>query len=143
MLRIHHTVTVPRPPERVWAVFEQLPAWPKWNPATPRARWLTEGQWRRGARAELTLRFKNKRITYQPEVVAITPNSSVTWVTHRFGLTGRHRFTFEPDGHSTRVTLTETLSGPLLFLYRLVVPPKRIRAMFVQWLEALSTEAQR
>ncbi len=143
MLQIEHTVTIPRPPQRVWAVFEDLPAWPKWNPVTPSARWLTEGQWRRGARMAITLRLRNKRMTFRPEVVAVEPNHRVTWVGRGFGVTGRHSFTFEAEGSGTRVTTTETFSGPLLFLYRFMMPPARIRAMFVQWLDALRAEAER
>ena len=37
---------------------------------------------------------------------------------------------------------TETLSGPLVFLYRLLVPPPLIQAMLAPWLEALKAEAQ-
>jgi hypothetical protein len=143
MFRIQHTVTIPRSPERVWAVFEDLPAWPKWNPVTPRTKWLTEGQWRRGARLAITLRLKNRRITVRPEVVAVEPNRSVTWVGHALGMSGRHSFTFETEDRGTRVTTAEVFTGPLLFLYRLVLPPARIRASFVQWLDALKAEAER
>lgn len=143
MVRIQHTITIPRPPERVWAVFEDLPAWPKWNPATLGARWLSEGLWRCGARMEITLRLKNKRTTFRPEVVTVAPGRRVTWVVRGFGVTRRNTFTFEVEGGGTRVTTVETFTGPLLFLYRLVMPPAHIGAMFVQWLEALRAEAER
>jgi len=143
MLRIQHSVTVPRPPERVWAVFQDLPGWPKWNPATPSATWLTEGQWRRGARMQLTLRLKGRRMTVRSEVVTIEPNRRVTWVGRRLGVVERHSFTFEADGDGTRVTTVETFSGPLLFLVRLLMSPTRLQAMLVQWLEALRAKAQR
>jgi len=143
MLRIQHTVLIPRTPERVWALFEDLPAWPKWNPVTTQSKWLSEGQWRRGARATITLRLKNKWITHQAEVAEVTPTRSVAWVVHRFGMTGRLRFTFEAEGTSTRATVTEMLAGPLLFLYRLIMPPARIKTMLARWLDALAAESQR
>jgi len=143
MLQVQHSVMVPRPPGRVWAVFEDLPAWPKWNPATPNAKWLTEGLWRRGARMEITFRLGSKRMTIQPEIVAVEPNRRVTWVGRRVGITARHTFTFEAEEEGTRVTTVETFSGPLLLLYRLVMPAARIRTMFVRWLEALKAEAER
>ena len=143
MYRVQHTVTVARLPERDWAVIEDVANWPKWNPITPSAQWLTEGQWRRGARLAIMLRLRHKRRRIRPEVAAIIPNRRVTWISHSFGVKSTQTFTFEPEGSETRVTTTETLSGPLLFLYRLLVPPALVQAMLAQWLEALKAEAQR
>jgi hypothetical protein len=143
MLRIQHSTQVLRPAGRVWAVFEDLPAWPRWNPVTPAVQWLTEGVWRRGARMRITLRLGVRRMLLEPEVVEVEPDRRVTWVGRRFGLRVRQIFAFEPDEGGTRVVTTETLSGPLLFFYRIVMPAARIRTMLVRWLEALKAEAER
>jgi uncharacterized protein YndB with AHSA1/START domain len=143
MYSVQHTVTVPRSPERVWAVFEDVANWPKWNPVTPSARWLTEGQWRRGARLAITLRLRNKRRLIRPQIVTIVPNHRVTWVSHSLGVKSAQTFAFAPDGPETRITATETLSGPFAFLYKLLVRPSVIQATLVRWLEALRAEAQR
>ena len=92
---------------------------------------------------DVTFRRKHKRLVVRPEVVAIEPNRSVAWVRRGLGLTVRQRFTFEPDGTGTRVTSVATLSGPLVFVARLVMPPAGLRAILVQWLEALRIEAER
>ena len=143
MFTVQHTVTVPRSPERVWAVFEDVVNWPRWNPVTPSARWLTEGQWRRGARLAITLRLRNRRRIIRPEIVTVVPNHGVTWVSHSLGVKSTQAFALAAEGPETRLTGTETLSGPLVFLYRLFVPPPLIQAMLVRWLEALKAEAQR
>ena len=144
MLRIQHSTHVPRPPGRVWSVFEDLPAWPKWNPVTPATQWLTEGVWRRGARLRITFRLGGRRMLLEPEVVAIEPGRRVTWAGRHFGLRVRQIFAFEPEeGGGTRLTATETFSGPMLFLYRLLMPAGRIRTMLVRWLESLKAEAER
>ncbi len=143
MFQIQHTVTIPRAPERIWAVIEDLPAWPKWSRVIPAARWLTEGQWRRGARAAIAFRLRTKRMTVHAEVVAVEPPRRLAWVAHGFGLTHRHRLTLEPEEHLTRVTATETFSGPLLFVRRLTLSPAWAREVLVGWLDALGAEAQR
>lgn len=143
MFQVQHTVTIPRAPERVWPVIEDLTAWPKWCRVTPAARWLTEGQWRRGARAAITFRLRNKRMTVHAEVVAVEPPCRLAWVAHGFGLTRRHQLTLERDEHTTRVTATETFSGPLLLLRRLTLSPAWARGVLVGWLDALGAEAQR
>jgi hypothetical protein len=143
MLRIQHSTQVPRPPGRVWAVFEDLPSWSKWNPVTPAVQWLTEGLWRRGARLRITFRLGGRRMLLEPELFALDPGRSVTWAGRRFGLSVRQSFAFEADEGGTRITVTQTLSGPMLFLYRILMPASRIRAMLVRWLEALKAEAER
>jgi hypothetical protein len=143
MFQVQHTVMIPRASERVWAVIEDLPAWPKWCRVITAARWLTEGQWRRGARAAIIFRLRNKRVTVHAEVTTIDPPRRLAWAAHGFGVTRRHRLTLEPEEHLTRVTATETFSGPLLFLRRLALSPAWARGVLVGWLDALSTEAQR
>ncbi|MBN1917105.1 MAG: SRPBCC family protein [Verrucomicrobia bacterium] len=143
MYSVQHTVAVLRAPERVWTVFEDVADWPRWNPVTPSAHWLTEGQWRRGARLALTLRLRQKRRLIRPDVVAVVPNVRVSWVSHGVGVKTSQTFTFSAEGPETRVTATETLSGPLAFLFRLFVPPSLIRATLVLWLDALKSEAER
>ena len=143
MFQVQHPVTIPRAPERVWAGIEDLPAWPKWCRVTPAARWLTEGQWRRGARAAITFRLRNKRMTVHAELLAVEPPHHLAWVAHGFGLTRRHRLVLEREEHTTRVTVTETFSGPLLFVRRLTLSPAWARGVLVGWLNALEGEAQR
>jgi uncharacterized protein YndB with AHSA1/START domain len=143
MFQVQHTVIIPRAPERVWGTFEDLTAWPKWCAVIQAARWITESQWRRGARFSVTFRLGNRRTSIHAEVLSVEPARRLVWLAHRPGTTSRHTFTFEAEGMGTRVTSTQVFTGPLLFLTRLLLPPACIRAITVRWLEALKAEAQR
>jgi hypothetical protein len=143
MFQVQHTVIIPRTPQRAWGVFEDLAAWPKWSSVIVAARWITEGQWRRGARLAITFRLGHRRTSVHPEVLSVEPARRLVWVAHRLGATRRHTFTFEAEGQATRVTSTEEFTGPLLFLHRLLMPAARIQTITVRWLEALKAEAER
>ncbi len=106
------------PPARVWEVLADTAAYPEWNPFVRALR----GPLVEGGRIEVELQLPGRKLqTLTPQLVAVEPGRSFTWVGH-VGPTGvfdgRHSFTVEPGGAGSRLVHAERLSGLLVPAFR-------------------------
>ena len=109
-------IDIEAPPERVWAVLIDFPAWQRWNAFIPSVEGvLSEGK---------TVRIKVvppglKPMLFQPEIYTVRPlreirwGGSFLWFVYR----GDHSFLLEPmPGGNTRFRQIERFRGPLVLL---------------------------
>jgi uncharacterized protein YndB with AHSA1/START domain len=125
------TRTVARPAEQVWAALTD------WDGA---ARWLkvdrihAEGPTAVGTRLVVTTRGRDRA----SEITELEPGRSITLRSVQGGVTADYRYTLEPDGDGTRLTLVAdvTTRGP----WRLLAPVIRtaIRRADAGQLDALA-----
>jgi hypothetical protein len=124
------SLIVDAPPERVWDVLVDLRNWPAWAPGF-RVRGLTAVA--PGATFRWTLRGARIRSTF----AVVEPTRELTWTGTCLGCKAVDRHLLEPvGGGRTRVTVEESLAGPLL---PLLYSPGRLRAGHEEWLGALKT----
>jgi hypothetical protein len=98
MRTLDASVEIAAPPERVWELISDLPAYARWNPFIVRA----GGELAVGGRLHITIAAPGHRpVTFRPTVLELEPGQSVTWL-------GRTLLPGLFDGHHTlSVTATE------------------------------------
>lgn len=117
-VEISAVTAIDAPPARVWEVLADTAAYPEWNPFVRALR----GPLVEGGRIEVELQLPGRKLqTLTPQLVAVEPGRSFTWVGH-VGPTGvfdgRHSFTVEADGAGSRLVHAERLSGLLVPAFR-------------------------
>ncbi|MEX2619589.1 MAG: SRPBCC family protein [Egibacteraceae bacterium] len=112
------------PVERMWAIFDDVRGWPRWNPCFRWAR-VTGGTLREGALLCWVFNPIRSRYPYvlpaSARIVEYEPRRGVTWkVTAVPGFSALHRYAFEAvDEDRCRFGSWEVAEGPA---YRLLRP---------------------
>ncbi|MFI7040722.1 SRPBCC domain-containing protein [Microbispora rosea] len=118
------------PADRVWAVMADLRAWPSW---ASRIRILELGDVRPGA----SFRWRLNGVPLRSRFAVVEPQRELTWTgtfLGRYRAVDRH--VLEPlEGGRTRITVEESLAGPLLPLF---YREPMLRANHERWLSDLA-----
>lgn len=116
-MELRTEVEIQAPPERVWAVLTDFPAYHEWNP------FITEISGRLAENEHLKVRVsvpEGSDFQMKPRVKRCEPNTELRWLGHLFikGLfDGEHFFRLQPlDGGRTRLIHGENFSGILVKL---------------------------
>ena len=94
------TQVINKPVDVVFQTVVDVANFPKWNPTTPSARQLSNGEIGNGTRFELEIRGFGK---VQQELCEFDRNKQVRIVPNFKLLRGRHRFIFTADSAKTRI----------------------------------------
>jgi len=122
------SAVISAPPARVWAVLSDVAGWPAWYPGM---RVLDIGEVRPGAR----LRWQTGGVTIRSVFAVVERERELTWTGRFLCYKAVDRHLLEPlPGGRTRVTIAESLAGPLL---PLLYSSARLRAGHERWLAAL------
>ncbi len=105
----HVQIGIDAPPNKVWALLVNAPAWPRWNTdiaSVSTTQPLAPGQqftWSTGS------------TTIHSQVQLFEPKRSLGWTGTAYTAKAVHvwKLTPEPDG-STRVSIDESMDGPLM-----------------------------
>ena len=130
----HVQMEIVAPPEKVWALLADAPAWPRWHkditavaPAKPLSQgagfsWTVDGT------------------VIHSRVQLFEPRRRLAWTGQVYTVKAVHVWTLQPEpGGRTLVSISESMGGPLLtLLYR---SSKLIEADTV-WLADLKEEAE-
>lgn len=124
MCRVLDTyIDIDAPPERVWQVLVDLPAWKEWNPFIP----SITGKLEVGARLQITVSPPSmKSMEFKPEVFAVRPCEEMIWGGSflLFIYRGDHAILLEPlPGGRTRFRQRERFRGPMVLLMRGMFEP--------------------
>ncbi|MBE3075052.1 MAG: SRPBCC domain-containing protein, partial [Actinobacteria bacterium] len=108
------SVEVGAPPERVWEVISDLPAYTRRNPFIVRA----GGEFAVGSRLHVTIAAPGHRpVTFRPRVLEVEPGRSVTWLGRTLlpGLfDGHHTLSVTPTNGGARFRTREEVTGILV-----------------------------
>ncbi|MBI4498573.1 MAG: SRPBCC domain-containing protein [Chloroflexi bacterium] len=140
-LTLTEAVHINAPPDRVWAVFRDIRAWPEWNPVCLRVWNVSPTLWEVGSRFSFTLRMAGVPVSFQVTVIAADPPHRVAWSSRVLTITGTRTIAFTPEGAGTRATDTKEFSSPLLPL-RLFYPRPIIHRMAQASLLALKRRVE-
>jgi len=94
------TQVINKPVDVVFQTVVDVANFPKWNPTTPSARKLSDGETGNGTRFELAIRGFGK---VEQELREFERNKRVRIVPNFKLLTGGHRFIFTAEGARTRI----------------------------------------
>ncbi len=154
-IEVAHEVEASR--ERIWAVLQDLPRWPSWDPylvsmtrvdgAAPN---LGEQHWMPGARWVERVRRGIFTPRFRLTVTGLTPGFYVEWQARYLLVTGVHGWSLSETvlrgrTEGCRVTSRETFSGPapLVVVARVFFSLFRVEVMTKRQLEALGRAAER
>lgn len=111
MPTIRTTETIEAPPERVWAILNDLDSYPEWNPFIVEG----SGEFRPGERVKLRMQPPGgKAMGFSPKVLEASPGEELRWSGRLFvpGIfDGEHWFLLSPDGPGTRLEHGERFTG--------------------------------
>jgi hypothetical protein len=115
MRELRQEIEVDAPPERVWAVVSDFPAYPEWNPFIRRI----SGEPREGATLEVRIEPPGARATtFKPTVRAVEANRELRWLGRLLvpGIfDGEHSLRIDPlEGGRSRFVQSERFSGVLV-----------------------------
>ena len=118
MRTLERSIDIPAPVDEVWRVLSATDEYTAWNPFITRL----DGRLALGERLVVTIRPRDKSMTFRPTIVAVEPARLVRW-RGRLGVRGifdgEHELRLEPmPGGGTRFTQHETFSGVLVPLMR-------------------------
>lgn len=124
---------VSAPAARVWQVLSDLASWPLWYPGM---RILGLGE----VRPDAPLRWRMGGVTFSSVFALVEPGRELTWTGRFLCYRAVDRHLVEPlPGGRTRVTIAESLAGPLL---PLLYPAAKLRAGHERWLAAFRRVAE-
>jgi hypothetical protein len=131
-------------PERLWAVLENVEAWPRWSPLHTAARWTEGGSLTVGARfeQELDLGFPVGRKTESVVLAFAESGSRVGWLGDNGRVRSCHLWTLgRADDGRTQVCNVEAFAGlPVMLIKPLVA--SRWRRQFQAAVEGLIAAAE-
>jgi hypothetical protein len=130
--------TIEAPPETIWAVLTDAPAYADWDSGVERV----EGRIAPGEKIKVVSEANPGR-AFPVKVTAFEPARAMTWSGGMpLGLfKGVRTFALVPDGAATRFTMREEYSGPLLGLIWRSMPD--LGPSFEQFARGLKAKAER
>ncbi|MGI5485355.1 SRPBCC family protein [Microtetraspora malaysiensis] len=127
------SVVVDAPVERAWTVMADLATWPRW---ASNLEIVELSDVRPGA----PFRWKLNGVALRSRFAVVTPERELTWTGVFFGYKAVDRHVLEPlDGGRTRITVEESLAGPLLPLF---YSERKLRANHERWLAELKAAVE-
>jgi hypothetical protein len=130
--------TIEAPPETIWAILTDAPAYAEWDSGVERV----EGRIAPGEKIKVVSEANPGR-AFPVKVTAFEPGRAMTWSGGMpLGLfKGVRTFALTPDGAATRFTTREEYSGPMLGLIWRSMPD--LGPSFEQFARGLKQRAER
>ncbi len=116
-MKFSSSIEIDAPPEKVWALVNELEEWPQWIPSIKKIEKLSEGALGIGSQIRVTA----KSIITVKLLMTITefvPGQRAVMLGKVLGTEMTRYYTFEPVNQRTRLTAGGEVSGLLAFLVR-------------------------
>ena len=125
-----------------WKWLADVGSWPSWKGFIISSSYTSGANLEKGAK----LQFKPNAGPIPMNLKAIISESKapnfVMWEGKMPMISGFHSFEFENlPGGKCRVSSKEKFTGPALPIFKLVMPPKKLEALHVEWVEAFKKRA--
>ena len=139
---IREEVEIEAPLSIVWNIFSRLEEWDDWNTACQSCHLVEGEEMETGACFSFVVRPFTLPIKVKPRITECEPGQKVVWEGERLGIHAVHTWTFrEADGRVTLIS-HEAFSGPLIWLARLILVPRRLHTLTTQLLASVKQEAE-
>jgi carbon monoxide dehydrogenase subunit G len=116
-MKFSSSVEISAPPEKVFALVDNLEDWPQWIPSIKRIEKLTEGPLTVGSQIRVTAK-SGITIKLLMTIIEFIPGQRGVMQGSVLGTRMTRYYTFEPVEQGTRLTAGGEVSGLLAFLVR-------------------------
>ena len=142
IMLIREEIEISAPMPVVWAVFSALEEWDDWNTACQSCHLIEGAEMAVGASFSFVVRPFSLPIKVEPRITKCEPGQEVVWEGKRLGIHAVHTWTFrEINGRVTLIS-HEEFSGPLIWLARLILVPRRLHSLTRQLLASVKKESE-
>lgn len=125
-LKLEYAIDINATPDAIWAVFEQIEQWPRWDSdALKNVQWVSGEPWTKGARFEMQI-TKPMAFTLTPEIMEIVLPVYVHLKGSGSGVIGEQHYIFKwnPETFATELRTLQEFSGmPIIFMGSKVKQP--------------------
>lgn len=139
---IREAIEIAAPLSIVWNVFSRLEEWDDWNTACQSCHLVEGEEMAAGACFSFVVRPFTLPIKVKPRITNCVPAEEVVWEGTRLGIHAIHTWTFRQSNGIVTLTSSESFSGPLIWLARLILVPRRLHALTRQLLASIKDEAE-
>ena len=139
---IEESVEISAPLAVVWRVFSAMEDWKSWNPVCENCCIISGSGMATDTCFTFSMRPYYLPIKVMPTITKCEPGKEVIWEGRRFGVHAVHRFKFEEQTDTVRLTSSETFSGPLLWLSKLIFIPGRLHRLTRQLMASIKEQAE-
>ena len=139
---IEESIEINAPLKVVWRVFSAMEDWQSWNPVCQNCCLISGDSMAENTCFTFQMRPYYLPIKIMPTITRCQPGKEVVWEGRRFGVHAVHRFIFEEQKDSVRLTSRETFRGPLLWLSKLIFIPGRLHRLTLQLMIAIKNQAE-
>jgi len=139
---IREEIEIAAPLAIVWSVFSRLEEWDDWNTACQSCHLVEGEEMLAGACFSFVVRPFTLPIKVEPRITDCEPGQKVVWEGERFGIHAIHTWTFREKNGRVILLSHEEFSGPLIWLARLILVPRRLHSLTRQLLASVKEEAE-
>jgi len=116
-MKFSSSVEIDAPPEKVWALVNELEEWPQWIPSIKKIEKLSEGALGEGSQICVTAK-SIITVKFLMTITEFVPGQRAVMQGKVLGTEMTRYYTFEPVNQGTRLTAGGEVSGLLAFLVR-------------------------
>ena len=139
---IREEIEIAAPLAIVWSVFSRLEEWDDWNTACQSCRLVEGEEMAPGACFSFVVRPFTLPIKVEPRITECEAGQKVVWEGERLGIYAIHTWTFRENNGRVLLISHEEFSGPLIWLARLILVPRRLHSLTRQLLASVKQEAE-
>ena len=139
---IKEEIEIEAPLAIVWNIFSRLDEWDDWHTACQSCRLVEGEEMAAGACFSFVVRPFPLPIKVKPRITECEPGAKVVWEGERLGIHAVHTWTFQEINGRVTLISHEEFSGPLIWLARLILVPRRLHSLTRQLLASVKQEAE-
>ena len=139
---IAEEIEISAPISIVWAVFSKVEEWDDWNSACQSCHLISGEEMAAGACFSFVVRPFTLPIKVNSQIIKCEPGQEVVWEGERFGIHAVHTWEFREVGSMVILHSHEKYKGPLLWLARLILVPRRLHKLTKELLVSIKQEAE-
>jgi hypothetical protein len=139
---IAEEIEISAPISIVWAVFSKVEEWDDWNSACQSCHLISGEEMAAGACFSFVVRPFTLPIKVNSQIIKCEPGQEVVWKGERLGIHAVHTWKFREVDGAVILNSHEEYSGPLLWLARLILVPRRLHSLTRELLVSIKQEAE-
>jgi hypothetical protein len=139
---IREEIEIAAPLSIVWNIFSRLEEWDDWNTACQSCHLIEGEEMAAGAYFSFVVRPFTLPIKVKPRITECEPGQQVVWEGERLGIHAVHTWIFREVNDRVTLISHEEFSGPLIWLARLILVPRRLHSLTRQLLASVKQEAE-
>ena len=140
---IREDIEISAPMSIVWSVFSNVEEWDNWNTACQSCHLVNGEEMGEGACFSFVVRpFTPLPIKVNSQITTCEPGKKVVWEGERLGIHAVHTWAFKEVDGMVILDSHEKYSGPLLWLARLILVPRRLHKLTRELLVSIKKESE-